>query len=226
MPLPPDIQAVCFDAVGTLLFPEPRAHLVYAAVGARHGSRHEAEAIRQRFAEAFAEQEDLDRAQGWRTSEEREYQRWQSIVGRVLDDVDDPAACFRALYEHFARPDAWRCAAGTEAILQELSRCGYRLALASNYDHRLRSVVAGKSELGALSQLIISSEAGWRKPAGGFFEAVCAALQLPVHRIFFIGDDRVNDLEGATQAGLPAALVTENALAATELQGFVQGLLR
>src|SRR5262245_54780253 len=104
----PEIQAVAFDAVGTLLFPEPSAAVVYADVGRRFGSRLDVEEIARRFRAAFHEEEQIDVADDLRTSEEREERRWRRIVKRVLDDVSDGEQCFRRLYDHFARPDAWR----------------------------------------------------------------------------------------------------------------------
>ncbi len=224
MDIPENVQAICFDAVGTLLFPEPGAYRVYATVGNRHGSCRGPEEIRRRFAEVFAAEEALDETLNWRTSEEREYRRWQSIVARVLDDVTDPEACFAELYAHFARPDAWRCLPAAPAGLRRLADRGYRLALASNYDHRLRSVLAGWDELRLIHHVIISSEVGWRKPSPHFFAAVCDELRLPASKVFFIGDDPANDYQGATQFGMPAALVGGGGEERLDLEQFFQGL--
>ena len=98
------IRAVFFDAVGTLLHPQPDAATVYAEVGRRFGSSLDAETICRRFREAMARQDDMDRANGWRTSEQREVQRWRTIVAEVLDDTTDAEACFAALYQHFGEP--------------------------------------------------------------------------------------------------------------------------
>jgi putative hydrolase of the HAD superfamily len=200
------IRAICFDAVGTLIFPEPAAHEVYATVGHRFGSKLDVEAIRARFKRAFAEEENRDLVAGLRTSEERERRRWHHIVGTVLDDVTDPAACFAELYEHFHCPQAWRCADHAGEVLGRLAE-HRTLALASNYDHRLHAVVEGMPDLKPLSHLVISSEVGWRKPAVGFFGAVCDVLALPPEQILYVGDDLVNDYEGARAAGMAALLI-------------------
>lgn len=199
-------QAIVFDAVGTLIFPEPAAPIVYAQVGRRHGSRLTDDVIRSRFRAAFARQEALDRDAGLRTSEERERLRWQAIVAEVLTDLTSPAACFEELFAHFASPAAWRCEEGAGDILQGLADQGNQLALASNYDSRLRRVVAGLPPLQPIRQLVISSEIGCRKPAREFFEHTCRLLGLPPARVLVVGDDRANDCEGARAAGMPAIL--------------------
>ena len=205
--VPGNVQAVVFDAVGTLIHPEPAAATVYADVGRRHGSRLTAGAIGPRFTAAFRRQEEIDLAEGLRTSEEREERRWRHIVAEVLDDVTNPAACFHELYQHFARPEAWRLEPEAVPVLQELARRGLTLGLASNCDRRLRSVAAGLSGLRLSPDLIISSEVGWRKPAPEFFAAVSRVVGLPAGRILFVGDDKQNDYEGAAAAGLQALLL-------------------
>jgi putative hydrolase of the HAD superfamily len=200
------IRAVAFDAVGTLIHPNPGAGEVYAAAAHRHGSRLTLDEIRTRFSAAFAEQERLDIQHNLVTSEERERRRWQTIVAQVLDDVRDPAACFAELYDHFARPAAWRCEPGTSQLLKRLQDAGYTVAIASNYDQRLRSVIDGLPELGCISTIMISSEVGWRKPAPAFFAHLATALGQPPACVLYVGDDFVNDYQGARQASLQALL--------------------
>jgi putative hydrolase of the HAD superfamily len=205
--IPASVCAIFFDAVGTLIFPDPPAGLVYADTGQRHGSRLALDEIEQRFRQAFRAEEDFDRLNDLHTDEEREVRRWRHIVGAVLDDVAEGVLVFRELFEHFSRSTAWRCAPDAGRVLAELARRGYRLGLASNYDRRLRSVVEGLPELRRLEQLVISSEVGWRKPARGFFDAVVDAAGVPAGQVLFVGDDPVNDGEGARAAGLQALLL-------------------
>ena len=61
---PGQVQAVYFDAVGTLLHPQPPAAEVYATVGSRFGSRYSLPEIDRRFRVAFRKQERADRAAG------------------------------------------------------------------------------------------------------------------------------------------------------------------
>jgi putative hydrolase of the HAD superfamily len=202
------IRAVFFDAVGTLIEPAPSAVDVYLAAARRHGTRLSRQTIAKRFRAAFCLEEAIDRNRGWRTDEEREQQRWRSIVGTVLDDVRDPEACFAELWQHFARPESWRCLPGAVEVLGELARQGFCLGVASNFDRRLRGVAAGMPALRPVRQLVISSEVGWRKPALQFFEQVVSAAGVSASEIVFVGDDPVNDDEGARRAGLRVLLLS------------------
>jgi putative hydrolase of the HAD superfamily len=206
MTIPSTVRAVFFDAVGTLIHPEPSAAEVYARVGQIFGSRLAQPDIASRFAVAFRRQEEIDRERGWRTNEERELVRWRSIVAEVLDDVSDAEACFRALFDHFAWPDAWRCEEDVGSMLDVLAERGYLLGVASNFDARLHSVVAGLPELQPLRYRVISSEVGWRKPAPQFFRRLSEVSGLQQEQLLHVGDDRENDYEGARAAGLHALL--------------------
>jgi putative hydrolase of the HAD superfamily len=208
------VRAVYFDAVGTLIHPEPSAAAIYTEVGHRYGSRLRHEEIHRRFAAAFARQEEIDRAAHWRTSEARELKRWRSIVGEVLDDVSDADACFAELYDHFAKPAAWGCDPSVTNVLAELQRRGHILGLASNYDHRLHTVLAGLDALRGIKYVLVSAEVGWRKPAAGFFAAVSRQAAVSSYEVLYVGDDFDSDYEGALAAGMNAVL-----LAATPQSG-------
>jgi putative hydrolase of the HAD superfamily len=197
---------VFFDAVGTLLHSDPPAAAVYAEVGRRYGSRRQPADVAARFAAAFRRQEEVDLVGGLRTDEAREVARWRAIVADVLDDVSDPECCFQTLYDHFARPTSWRPDPDAEATLAELARRGYRLGIASNFDGRLRQVTAGIPALRPVTQLVISAEVGWRKPAPSFFATVCLRVGLPPGQVLLVGDDWGNDFEGGRAAGLAVAL--------------------
>src|SRR5262249_49491644 len=152
-----------------LIHPEPPAGLVYAAVGRTRGSRRSPAEIATRFRSAFAREEQVDREHGLRTDERRETERWRRIVAAVLDDVADSEGCFEELFEHFARPVSWRCDPDAARVLRDIAGRGFAVGMASNYDSRLHSVLAGLPELRPLDTIAISAEVGWRKPAREFF---------------------------------------------------------
>lgn len=201
------IKAIYFDAVGTLIHPDPSAAVVYAQVGRRFGSRLTESAIAARFQVAWACEETWDRDHGYQTSEERETRRWRAIVASVLYDVTDSEACFEQLYGHFARTDGWKSMPLAGPVLERLARKGIRLGMASNYDHRLHAVVDGMSELRAMEKRVISSEVGWRKPAIEFFTAMIQAAAVPAPCILYVGDDPLNDCRGAEMARIQPLLL-------------------
>jgi len=206
------IRAVFFDAVGTVIFPNPTITEIYGDVAVRHGGqRKPLDELRQSFARSFAEQETVDITLNWRTSDARERERWQIIVASSLDDVTNPDAAFEELYQHFSRGAAWRVPTGIAGVLDSMQSRGLILGMGSNYDSRLIQVMDELTELRLLrDRLVISSLVGCRKPAKAFFEAVIARAGVPAESILFVGDDLQNDLQGAQAAGLQAVLLDPN----------------
>jgi putative hydrolase of the HAD superfamily len=205
---PEAARAVFFDAVGTLLFPEPSAPVVYAETAARHGLALTPADVRRRFVAAYRHEEAADAATGWVTSEARERERWRRIVTETLTGVGDPEACYRHLFDHFAHPAAWRLAPDAGDVLTALDRRGLTLGLGSNYDERLWSVLAGFPALGVLhARVLISAAVGVRKPGAGFFHAAARVADCDVSDVLFVGDDPDNDYAGATAAGMSAVLL-------------------
>ena len=201
------IHAVVFDAVGTLIEPDPKPASVYFEIGSRHGSKLGLPAITTGFREAFAAEEMRDLANSLATDEVRERARWRAIVGAVLHDIGDADACFLELWQHFAASTNWKLVPDASVVLAELSERDLKLAVASNFDSRLRSVLASFPESRLLHDVVISSEVGWRKPAAGFFAALCRRLKCDASEILFVGDSRDNDYDGARHAGMRALLL-------------------
>lgn len=201
------VRAVTFDAVGTLIFPNPGAATVYAEVAARHGLQVDPTTIGPKLWAQFRVQDEHDRAMGWVTSEVRERDRWEHIVHTSLPGATDEL--FEELFQHFAQPTAWAVPPDAAEVLSELHSRGFILGMASNYDSRLTSVVNGIPALAPVrDRLVISSLVGFRKPAPAFFTfGVLPAMGVPPSEILFVGDDRENDYDGATAAGLRAVLL-------------------
>ena len=200
------IRAAFFDAVGTVLHPVRGAPALYAEAARRYGLAVAPADVLPRFVEAYRAHEAIDAADGWRTDEARELERWQAIVAHALPE--SPEACFRDLYAHFATPDAWVCPPDAAATFERLHALGLTLGLASNYDARLLSVVAGRPELTLLTtHVLVSAALGVRKPGAKFFDAVAAAAGCERGDILFVGDDVENDYAGATAAGMVAVLL-------------------
>jgi putative hydrolase of the HAD superfamily len=206
--IPSHIRAVFFDVVGTVLFPDPSASTIYSEIARRSGLNISEEEIRKKFVEAFNFQETIDRSAGWITSEERERERWRSIVVATVHGVADPEACFIQLFDHFAKPGSWRLAQDFKQVSEGLAERGMLVGLGSNYDCRLLSVLDGFPALAPLRErTVISSVVGYRKPAVDFFRTVIAQAACDPHEVLFVGDDLENDYLGAIAAGLEARLL-------------------
>ena len=201
---------IAFDAVGTLIFPDPPVAAAYWHAGREHGSQLSQAEIGERFRTAFQQRDsgetkdlrDWQRPDRLRTNEDFERERWQRIVAAVLDDVRDPDACFRDLYRHFAQPQSWRCFPEVPDALLKLRSAGFRLALASNFDHRLDGISRSLPGLAPIERCVISTDVGYRKPSLHFFRGLCGLLACIADDVLLVGDDETSDVRGGREAGL------------------------
>lgn len=196
------IEAIVLDAVGTLIEPWPAVAEVYAQAALRQGVTLDRDVVRTRFRQAFGSDETVETLDALATDEPTEIERWRRIVGSVLPETPDLDRAFEELWTHFERPDSWRCFADVGPTLTALAARGLPIVIASNFDGRLRRVVAGLPELsGRRPTLVISSEVGYRKPHPEFYRAVESALGRRPERLLMVGDDLENDVSGARRAG-------------------------
>lgn len=206
--IPHSVRVVLFDAVGTVIRPDPSVARAYHHAGCRHGSKMTVEEIHLRFREALAAQEAIDRQQAaWRTSEDRERDRWRAIVRHVFDDLPRQDALFDDLWDHFAAPAHWALFEDVAACWPRLAQRGLAIGLASNFDARLHGIRRALPPLDACRAVFVSSELGHRKPGEGFFRAIERHLGCRPDELLLIGDDPVNDHAAARAAGWHAALV-------------------
>ncbi len=104
------------------------------------------------------------------------------------------------------------CPPGRADLLRDLSRA-HRLALLSNFDDGAtgRRILAEAGLLDAFEVVVISEEEGIRKPAGEIFARTCGRLGVAPGDCLYLGDTLVEDIEGATAAGLRALWVGSSA---------------
>jgi len=192
------VRWILFDAVGTLMFPDPPVAEAYFAAAARFGSRLSVAEIQKRFSIA------LERGFAGRceTDESHELQRWRAIVGEVLSDLPlHVDAVFEQLWQHFAEARHWRLFDDVGAALDRLRRRHFRIGIASNFDGRLKNIVGGQSALAACEAVFVSSEIGYSKPDPRFFRTVQQQLGVGPEQIALVGDDEVCDVQAAIAVG-------------------------
>ncbi|MEX2026648.1 MAG: HAD-IA family hydrolase [Pirellulaceae bacterium] len=204
------ICAILFDAVRTLIYPDPPVAEAYHRVGRELGSSRTLAEIKGLFREAYQRSESLFALPGndgglgrQPTSDERERKRWRQVIGEIFDDL--PAApadeALVRLWRHFAQPAHWQLYDDVAAAWQELSQRGYVLGIASNFDSRLEAICRGLPPLDQCRQLFISSQIGYPKPAPQFFRAMEEKLGLRGEEILLVGDDWTNDVLGGRSCG-------------------------
>jgi putative hydrolase of the HAD superfamily len=212
------IRGIVLDAVGTLIEPDPPVAVAYAAAARRQGIDLDVAVVKSRFIEHYGRDALDDAREVLVTSEAAEVRRWRRIVAGVLPEVPDPERAFDELWHHFGQASAWRLVPEAALALRALRAAGIAVRVASNFDARLRGVLAGLPAAAELAPTaVISSEVGWRKPHPAFYRAACEALGLSPGAVLAVGDDPENDFHGPRRAGLSAVLVDRDGRLPPEL---------
>jgi putative hydrolase of the HAD superfamily len=213
------VRAILFDAVGTLIYPDPPVAEAYHRVGRELGSSRTLDNIKTLFRDAYRRSESLFAFPGndggfdrQPTSDKRERQRWRKVVGEVFADLPQAAAdeALDRLWRHFAQPAHWRLYEDVPNAWSELSRRGYLLGIASNFDSRLEAISSSLAPLDQCRHLFISSRIGYPKPSPRFFQAVQQTLDVRAEEILLVGDDPTNDVLGATSCGWQTQLIVRS----------------
>ena len=199
------LRAVLLDAAGTLIHLREPVGESYARVAREHGVDVPGWRVDDAFRRVLRAAPPMLAA-----DDDRERAWWRDIVRATFRAADqmqhfaDFDACFAALFGHFARSDAWRVADDAPAALETLRRAGRRVAVASNFDHRLPALLAGLGLARDLDLVWLPRDAGVAKPDPRFFLAACERLEVAPAEAVAVGDDPELDLETARRAGLRA----------------------
>ena len=205
------IQGLSFDVGGTLIDVWPSVGHAYARVAARHGCADlEPSLLTERFLAAWRE-----RSPGFDYSRDS----WAAVVRSTFAHAgalaQDPVF-FHDLYNHFAKAEPWRVYPDVVPILQTLRLRGFKLAVTSNWDDRLRPLLGDLQLLSYFDYITVSGELGVHKPHRAIFSATANGLGLPPDSIVHVGDHWTEDVLGARAAGMKAVHLRRGGIQGSE----------
>ena len=196
-------KAITFDVGGTLIKPWPSVGHVYAAVAARHGVRAAPEELTHRFVDAWNRKEDF-----YYTKDD-----WAALVDDTfvgLTTTLPSQSFFDELYLRFAEPDCWHVYEDVIPTLTALRERGVRLAVISNWDVRLRTLLRALNLADWFEGIHVSSEIGITKPDRRIFQTAINSFALPASHILHVGDAEIEDYRGAQSSGMQSCWLCRN----------------
>jgi putative hydrolase of the HAD superfamily len=205
------IEAVTFDVTHTLIHC-PRLGDIYAEVLARHDIEVTgADALRlvgQVWRELACSAEPArDRfsahpegPRGW----------WQRFLVRFCEHLGAaPPSRFAAaeLFHRLGSGDSWEVYPEVPGVLDALRERGLHLGVISNWDTRLPEILRQLDLARRFDAIVYSSAVGVEKPDCRIFRRALRELGVEARAALHVGDSRLEDLEGATAAGMRALLL-------------------
>jgi putative hydrolase of the HAD superfamily len=205
----PRIEAVLFDAAGTLIELRESVGTTYARVAREHGVNLPAQRLDDAFGQVFPQAPPLVFPEATGAEIDAcERQWWHAVVRSTFRATDRAAAFedfggfFDALYDEFSQPETWCSRRGCHAMLAELRRRGLALGVVSNFDRRLHALLADLEITPLIDVIVLPSDAGAEKPAPEIFEFALSRLATKASASVFVGDSEAHDIRGARALGM------------------------
>lgn len=204
------IEAVLFDAGNTLIYVHPgRVAEILRTAGAdvdAQGVRRAERAARRRLNEVIDDGHLGTEPEVWRAYFSTLF-RESGVPETGMEEAG------RLLRETHALNHLWTWVEpGTVDALESLASAGYRLAVISNADGRVESVLRDVGLRPHFEFVVDSEVVGVAKPDPAIFREGCRRLGLEPETCLYVGDLYPVDYVGATGAGLRGVLLDPLAL--------------
>ncbi|MFT4137314.1 HAD family hydrolase [Microbacterium sp.] len=221
------IRAVAFDLDGTLF--DHRGSAARAA---------------SRFLQDLGLDDSAAALDLWFAAEDRCFEQWRAgrigfqeqrrarlraVLPALGFALDDDERELDHLFDRYLREyrRAWAPFPDVPRVLDWLHDDGFGLGLLTNGNEEQQlDKLAVIGIRAAFDSVCISEAIGVQKPDPRAFELLAESLGCGVGECLFVGDDPVKDIDGATRAGMPAALIERYVDGAPDLGAVVVSALR
>ncbi|MAG37710.1 MAG: hypothetical protein CL878_15855 [Dehalococcoidia bacterium] len=205
-------RAVLLDAGETLLYAPPSTSAIAAAVAGEAGLPFTAAEVHAAWNGVEPEaQTRIDAGERSTLSTERSQRFWFWFYGRLLTKLGVPQgrhiALASAFYERFTTLDTWDLYDDALVCLNQLRQAGVTLALVSNWESWLESLLHHRQIHHYFDALAISGQVGAEKPDAAIFHAALGQSGASAEEAVHVGDSVASDVEGARAVGIRPVLL-------------------
>jgi putative hydrolase of the HAD superfamily len=210
-------RAVLLDALGTLVELEPPWPLLRRTLAARHGVEVSDDEAKDAMLAEMAYYRSHHQEGSDNTSLRALRRRCAGVLQEQLPQTK--ALELDELVDVLLDSIRFMPFLDAAPALAALRAGGHRLAIVSNWDCSLRSVLGSLGLSGAVDAIVVSAEVGALKPDPAIFDAALRALRRDARDSLFVGDSLETDVLGAQAAGLHALLLDRTSAGAATQGG-------
>jgi putative hydrolase of the HAD superfamily len=200
---------VFLDAGYTLFTANPSPSKFYHQVCIRHGADGTLEQMVEAMRAVWIEHvlpEMNDPEADLFCSDEEDRQWWwnydKEVFARLGIPMEKHAEIFDEIYAFFGNPSAWELYSDTLGALEQLRSNGLSLAIVSNWNSSLKTIVEGLKIENYFDFIVSSAEAGVKKPSPKIFELALEHAGVGPSQVVHVGDTYHTDVLGARRAGI------------------------
>ncbi len=202
-------KIIFFDAVGTLFDVRGTVGEIYTQFAHQVGLVVDAQQLNTAFIQSFRAAPRAAFASAHPQALPRlEYEWWRAVARQsfeivgALSELEDFDAFFQPLFTYFETAAPWTLYPETLKTLNALQALGIELAIISNFDSRLYTVLQVLDLDSWFESVTISTQIGAAKPDNAIFEAALAKHQALPAQAWHVGDSWTEDYAGSTAVGL------------------------
>jgi len=211
-------KLVTFDVTNTILKFKHSSGYQYGRVARKYGLNVDEEKLSSCFKQQFKLK--LEECPNFGAQHGITYHRWwRSVVQNTFISAGCPAhidgtysKMSKELVEEYTTSECWERNPGAKRLFQSLRKRGFSVGIISNFDERLKTLLAHMELLKLVDFIICSYEVKCYKPDKKIFNL--ALLACPEVRESWecthVGDDAINDYQGARDSGWNALVLTDN----------------
>ncbi len=211
----PPIKGICFDFFKTLIHPRSgkgRGDLYHEYLNKQGltAAPWEHQVLYDVF-EYYAE------AYHTKLDNEKKSLFWQEFTRRLFKRTSVSGSRYGEIRKHFGAirdifgPVHFELYPEVLTVLAKLQKCGYQLAVISNWQKGLSHFCAELGIRDYFEVIISSAEVGIEKPDVRIFNEASRILRLAPEFILHVGDHEIEDIKGAKSAGFQAVLLYRQA---------------
>jgi putative hydrolase of the HAD superfamily len=206
-PSNPSPQLIFIDAAGTLIEVRGSVGDIYAGVAASFNLTIPPAAINAAFARLLPAHlpmvvpHNLDPA----AHKTAEYDWWKELGDQIFEPyqpIQNFDQLFECLFYEFTKPEAWQVFPDVIPALTSLKLRNIRLAVLSNFDSRLITILDALNLTQYFEAIHYSTAIGSAKPNPRIFNTALAHHRLPPELAWHVGDSTSEDIAGAHAAGI------------------------
>ncbi len=205
-----EIDAVIFDAGGTLIEMHPPRQNIISNVLAEHGHKIESTSVAKALVKADRTfDDDFGMCDG--KEESWYWMKYDDLLFKELGIDGDGEMLMKAIHGRFhellPKAESWVAYPDTKPVLKDLKKRDLKLGMVSNATDLLRRVLDSLELTQYFEFIIISEEVGVRKPSKKIFQLAINEAGTSPNRTVYVGDKLAVDVQGAKRAGMNAVLI-------------------
>ncbi len=210
-------KVIFLDAMGTLFDLKNSVGKIYQQFAFKYGVEIDSETLNRAFLKSYQASSPLAfPTKELETIPEREFLWWKNVVqitfeqAKLLNKFSNFTDFFSEIYLYFSTKEPWYIFPDVIPCLKKWQQQGIELGVISNFDTRLHQILKALDLEQFFTSITISSVAGFAKPDQNIFKIALRKHGFAAEQAWHIGDNKVEDYQGAKNAGIKAFWLNRN----------------